>query len=107
MAIGAPTLAKALALLDERDSKRVWQGYRNILEDRFPVFAFDEEAAKLFLRFEQVARKNKLDCKSLDIVEAALARRYGLILATVRPGAFEPFSGLAVEDWNALEMTPG
>jgi tRNA(fMet)-specific endonuclease VapC len=93
--------AEILQGLKDRDSKKYWRRYRELLKGRHQILSFDETVAEHYsdLLIEQKrAGKPK---PMADLMIAATARSYGLIVATLNIKDFIGIPGLSVENWGA------
>ena len=100
VAISAVCLAEVLQGLEERQSKKYWRRYHELLEGRYPVLAFDERSARLFGQLAADLRKRGTPRPALDLQIAATARRHGLIVAALNIKHFVDLPGVRVEDWS-------
>jgi len=92
--------AEVLKGLEERDSERMWSRYREIIEGQYPVLPFDEKVAAVFATLCAIVRRRGKTCPAFDLMIAATAKHYGLILATLNARHFEEIPGVAVEVWS-------
>ena len=93
-------LAELLQGLGERASGRYWRRYRELLEHRYRVIAFDEGIAVEFGRVSAQMRRMGKTRPAMDLLIAVTAKRHGLILATLNYNDFQGIPGLLVEDWT-------
>jgi predicted nucleic acid-binding protein len=93
-------LAELLQGLRERNSAKYWRRYREILEDRYPALPFDAATADTFGFLAADLRRRGNPRPVADLMIAATALQYGLVLATLNTRDFAGIPGLPVEDWN-------
>jgi toxin FitB len=93
-------LAEILQGLHQRDSLKYWRRYRELLENQYPILAFDASVAETFGILAADARRQGKPKPALDLMIAATACRHGLVLATLNARDFIGISGLVIEDWN-------
>jgi len=93
-------LAEILQGLRERESAKYWRRYRTLLENHYPILAFDAAVADTFSALAVEMRRQGKPRPALDLMIAATACRHGLILATLNSRDFIGIPGLAVEDWS-------
>jgi predicted nucleic acid-binding protein len=93
-------LIEILQGLRERESSKYWRRYRILLENQYPVLAFDASVANTFSVLSVVMRRQGKPRPALDLMIAATACRHGLILATLNARDFAGIPNLIVEDWN-------
>ncbi|MDX1388037.1 MAG: type II toxin-antitoxin system VapC family toxin [Acidobacteriota bacterium] len=92
--------AEILQGLEARDSDRLWDRYRGLLEGRLPVLDVTLDVARTYARLAGPLIRTGNPRPVVDLVIAATAKTSGLILATLNSRHFEGIEGLAVEDWS-------
>lgn len=100
MCTSAICLAEVLQGLRDRESPKYWRRYRELLENQYPVLAFDDGVADAFAGLVVNMRRQGSPRPALDMMIAATAYRHGLILATLNARDFADIPGLVVEDWG-------
>jgi len=93
-------LAEALEGLRDRASPTYWRRYRELLENQYPVLAFDAAVADTFSELAAHLRRQGKTKPVVDLLIAATACRHGLVLATLNARHFAGIPGLIVEDWG-------
>lgn len=96
----AVCVAEVLQGLELRGSETYWRRYRALLENRYPVLAFDGPVADVFAKLIASTRRHGKPKPALDMMIAATAKCHGLIVATLNPRDFIDLPGVAVEDWS-------
>ena len=91
--------AEVLKGLEQRDSERMWNRYREIIAGQYLILPFDEKVAEVFSALCAAFGRRGKTRPALDLMVAATAKRHGLILATLDARHFEKISGVAVEVW--------
>ncbi|MBM3465131.1 MAG: type II toxin-antitoxin system VapC family toxin [Armatimonadetes bacterium] len=97
---GAICLAEVLQGLELRQSVKYWRRYRELLEHRYPVLAFDEAVAATYGELASSLARLGTPRPALDLMIASTAKTHGLIVATLDSRDFSDIPGLAVEDWS-------
>lgn len=94
--------AEVLQGLMLRQSQKYWRRYQELLENRYPVVAFDkkvaEECSRLVFEMKQLGKPKPM----ADLMIAATARHHGLIVATLNVRHFKGIPGLMLEDWGIV-----
>lgn len=98
---GSICLAEILQGLMERDSTKYWRRYRELLENRYPVLAFDAEVASTYARLVAESRRAGKPKPTLDLMIAATARHHNLVVVTLNSRDFAAIPGVDAEDWSA------
>jgi predicted nucleic acid-binding protein len=86
--------------LELRSSEKYWHRYRSLLENRYPILAFDASVAAAFARLAAETRRLGAPKPALDLMIAATAKCHGLIVATLNARDFSGLPGVAMEDWS-------
>lgn len=94
-------LAEVLQGLEQRQSKKYWRRYRELLEGRHPVLPVDEAVAVQFAKLASVMHGLGRPRPTVDLLIAATARHHGLRVATLNQKHFEDVPGLTVENWGS------
>ncbi len=84
-------------------SDRLWDVYRRILQDRFPVVPFDRDCAFRYAELQAAAVKAGRTRPSFDLMIAATALVHSLELATCNAADFAGIPGLSIADWSKPE----
>ncbi len=92
--------AEVLQGLGARDTDRLWDRYRCLLEGRLPVLEVTLDVARTYAKLAGPLIRTGNPRPVVDLVIAATAKTSGLILATLNSRHFEGIEGLAVEDWS-------
>ena len=92
--------AEILQGLEARNSARLWDRYRSLLEGRLPVLDINVEVARSYAALAGSLIRRGNPRPVMDLLIAATARNSGLILATLDSRHFERIEGVAVEDWS-------
>lgn len=100
LCISAIVHAEILQGLLDRQSKKYWRRYRELLERYYPVLAFDEAVADTYSRLAIELKRTGKSKPMADLMIAATARHHGLIVATLNARDFEGIPGVAVENWG-------
>ncbi|MHB2016305.1 MAG: type II toxin-antitoxin system VapC family toxin [Candidatus Xenobia bacterium] len=95
-------LAELLSGLQERQSRKYWRRYQQILEHRLPILPLDEAVTTVYAELNASTRRRGEPRPVLDLLIAATARHHGLIVATLNLKDFGGLEGVAVEDWSLL-----
>jgi predicted nucleic acid-binding protein len=93
-------LVEVLQGLRQRDSLKYWRRYRQLLENQYPVLAFDASVAETFSILAANARRQGKPKPAVDLMIAATACCHGLVLATLNARDFVDIPGLSFENWN-------
>jgi predicted nucleic acid-binding protein len=93
-------LAELKQGLETRQSETYWRRFRMLLEDRYAVLPFDENAAATYAGLAAELAAIGKPKPIVDLFIAATARQHGLILATLNAKDFDGIPGLAVENWS-------
>ncbi len=100
LCVSAIVHAEILQGLLDRQSKKFWRRYRELLEGYYPVLAFDAAVAETYGRLAIELKRAGKPKPMADLMIAATARHHGLIVATLNARDFEGIPGVAVEDWG-------
>jgi tRNA(fMet)-specific endonuclease VapC len=100
LATSAICEAELIYGLEKRSSERLWQEYRECLENRLLVFSLDTAVAARFASLKSRQESIGQSRAGFDLLIAATALEHGLILATLNYRHFEGLEGLQVEDWS-------
>ena len=100
LCISAVVHAELLQGLMDRQSKKYWRRYQELLEGRYSILAFDATVAETYSRLVVELKQAGKPRPMADIMIAATARRHGLIIATLNVRDFEGLPGVAVENWG-------
>jgi len=92
--------AEVLQGLEARDSDRLWKLYRSLLEGRLPLLEVTLDVAQTYARLAGPLIREGKPRPVVDLLIAATAKSFGLVLATLNSRHFDGIEGLAVEDWS-------
>jgi len=101
LAISAVCEAELRYGLAKRGSARLWNEYRDFLENRLVVLPVDKQVADAFGELKARTEKMGKPRADFDLLIAATALSNRVILATLNVRHFAEIPGLTVEDWNA------
>jgi len=85
--------------LMDRDSKKYWRRYKELLENRYVIIPFDAPVAEHYSRLLIELKRTGKPKPMADLMIAATARHHGLIVATLNGKDFAGIPGLQVENW--------
>lgn len=100
LAVPAITEAEILYGLERKQSPRLWQEYREYLENRLVLLPADKAVAATFARIKAEQERKGEPRADFDLLIAATAIEHALILATLNVRHFNGIAGLKVEDWS-------
>lgn len=86
--------------LARRGSERMWVEYREFLEHQLTVLDVDKPVADRFGDLKAETQSRGEPRPDFDLLIAATALQYDLILATCNLRHFQGIPGLRVEDWT-------
>lgn len=89
LCISVICLAEVLQGLKLRGSKSLWTAYRELLAHRFRVLAVDDAVADIYSTLAVESRKSGKTRPQFDLLIAATAVNYRLILATCNARDFQ------------------
>jgi len=92
--------AELLQGLIARDSKKYWRRYKELLEGRYHILAFDASVAEKYSRLVVSLKQTGKPKPMADLMIAATALHHGLTLATLNIKDFQGVPGLNVEYWG-------
>jgi predicted nucleic acid-binding protein len=92
--------AEVLQGLEAKNSARLWDRYRTLLEGRLPVVEITLEVARTYAALAGPLIRSGQPRPVVDLLIAATARATGLVLATLNVKHTEGIEGIAVEDWS-------
>lgn len=100
LSISALCEAELLQGLEHSGSTRLWELYRRLLHQRFPILDFTSSVASTYGTLAGVLFRAGRPRPVLDLLIAATAKHHGLIIATLNVKDFSGIPGVAVEDWS-------
>ena len=86
--------------LEAKDSDRLWDRYRSLLDGRLPVLDVDAEVARAYASLAGPLIRVGKPRPVVDLLIAATAKKAGLVLATLNFRHFDGIEGVAIEDWS-------
>lgn len=92
--------AEVLQGLKDRESKKYWRRYQELLHGRYRVLPFDEAVAEHYSDLVIEQKRSGKPRPMADLIIAATARHHGLIVATLNIKDFSNIPGLTVENWG-------
>jgi predicted nucleic acid-binding protein len=92
--------AEVLQGLEAKNSARLWDRYRALLEGRLPVVEITLEVARTYAALAGPLIRSGQPRPVVDLLIAAMARASGLVLATLNVKHCDGIEGIAVEDWS-------
>lgn len=101
LAISSICEAELLYGLALRGSRRLYASYERVLKDRLQMLVVDRAVATAFASAKAAQRQKGQMVADLDLLIAATAKAYGLVVATTNAKHFLLLEGVAVEDWSS------
>lgn len=86
--------------LEMKSSERLWDLYRNILQNRLPTLPVNRAVAEQYAHLAAGIRAKGEPRPQFDLLIAATALAHGLTMATCDADHFTGIEGLEVEDWS-------